>query len=57
LSVGATFQDGVYEFGVGYSGGTRKAILISEKSVKSFARPHIPYARRMTSLPAIWPDY
>jgi hypothetical protein len=57
LSVGATFQDGVYEFGVGYSGGTRKAILISEKSVKSFARPHIPYARRMTSLSAIWPDY
>src|ERR1700674_2930361 len=34
LSVGATFQLGA-ELGVGYSGGTRNAILISETSVSS----------------------
>src|SRR6266571_3590776 len=40
LSVGATFQLGG-KFGVGYSGGIRNAILISDTSVSSFARPHI----------------
>jgi hypothetical protein len=41
VSVSA-FQDGAYEFGVGCSGGIRKAILISEKSVASSAGPHMP---------------
>src|ERR1700675_2443333 len=41
LSVGATFQLGG-KLGVGYSGGILNAILISETSVSSFARPHIP---------------
>ncbi len=40
LSVGATFQLGG-KLGVGYSGGIRKAILISDTSVSSFARPHM----------------
>src|SRR5712691_13265869 len=41
LSVGATFQLGA-KLGVGYSGGIRKAILISDTSVSSLARPHMP---------------
>src|SRR3984893_13593656 len=45
LSVGATFQLGA-KFGVGYSGGIRNAILISETSVSSLARPHIRYLSR-----------
>src|SRR5580700_1581397 len=45
LSVGATFQLGA-KFGVGYSGGIRNAILISETSVSSLARPHMPYLPR-----------
>src|SRR5262249_49200670 len=40
LSVGATFQLGG-RFGVGYSGGTRNAILISLTSPSSLALPHI----------------
>src|SRR5881394_2861116 len=40
LSVGATFQLGA-KFGVGYSGGIRNAILISDMSVSSLARPHM----------------
>src|SRR5438874_13826052 len=40
LSVGATFQLGG-KFGVGYSGGTRKAILISLTSPSSLALPHM----------------
>jgi hypothetical protein len=40
LSVGATFQLGA-KFGVGYSGGIRNAILISDTSVSSLARPHM----------------
>src|SRR5438128_2645967 len=40
LSVGATFQLGG-KFGVGYSGGTRNAILISLTSPSSLALPHI----------------
>src|SRR5436190_2107304 len=39
-SVGATFQLGG-KFGVGYSGGTRKAILIWLMSPSSLALPHI----------------
>src|SRR6266478_3866049 len=41
LSVGATFQLGG-KFSVGYSGGMRNAILISDTSVSSLARPHMP---------------
>src|SRR5438045_3613112 len=40
LSVGATFQLGG-KFGVGYSGGTRKGILISLTSPSSLALPHM----------------
>src|ERR1700731_2668550 len=40
LSVGATFQLGG-KFGVGKSGGTRNAILISLTSPSSLALPHI----------------
>src|SRR2546421_2228951 len=48
LSVGATFQLGG-KFGVGYSGGTRKAILISLTSPSSLALPHmaLPYFERV----------
>ncbi len=35
-----TFQLGA-KLGVGYSGGIRNAILISDTSVSSLARPHI----------------
>src|SRR5438477_3413685 len=44
LSVGATFQLGG-KFGVGYSGGTRKAILISLTSPSSLALPHMALPR------------
>src|SRR5580704_5025596 len=53
LSVGATFQLGA-KLGVGYSGGIRNAILISDTSVSSLSRPHMPYLPRPhyeTSLP------
>src|SRR5580704_4029399 len=40
LSVGATFKLGAI-LSAGYSGGIRNAILISDTSVSSFARPHI----------------
>src|SRR5690242_2785492 len=40
LSVGATFQLGA-KFGVGYSGGTLNASLISLMSPSSLALPHI----------------
>src|SRR5437763_12172844 len=44
LSVGATFQLGG-KFGVGYSGGTQNAILISLTSPSSLALPHMALPR------------